>query len=135
LALSESKRNPLLKSVLQRVAEQTAILPDEGGLPTLVQLARMMSDAENSLVASGCWARVVPVNVDVPRTYTCVHDAAHGCPRRGQYHLERPIATYGSDTTFDQLLTSPSADCSRLPQQHCGVARTSCLCTQIARRP
>jgi hypothetical protein len=46
-----------------------------------------------------------------PYPVVCV--ACRYCPRRGRYHLERLIATCGSDATFEQLLTSLSADCTR----------------------
>lgn len=58
---------------------QAAVLRDERGILTLVHLARTMSDAENWLQAHpGCRARIVPANVDVPRTYTYLHDIDHG---------------------------------------------------------
>jgi hypothetical protein len=46
-----------------------------------------------------------------PYPIVCV--ACRYCSRRGQYHLERLVAAYGRDTTFDQLLSSLSADCTR----------------------
>jgi hypothetical protein len=45
--------------------------------------------------------------------YPIVRVACRYCPRSGQYHLERLIAAYGCDTTFEQLLTTLSADCTR----------------------
>jgi hypothetical protein len=45
--------------------------------------------------------------------YPVMRVACRYCQRRGRYRLERLIAAYGSDTTFEQLLTSLSADCTR----------------------
>jgi hypothetical protein len=45
--------------------------------------------------------------------YPVVRVACRYCDRRGQYRLERLIELYGRDTTFEQLLTALSADCTR----------------------
>ena len=45
--------------------------------------------------------------------YPIVRVACRYCPRLGQYRLERLIAAHGRDTTFEQLLTNLSADCTR----------------------
>jgi hypothetical protein len=39
--------------------------------------------------------------------------ACRYCDRRGQYRIESLIATYGREATFDHVLTSLSADCTR----------------------
>jgi hypothetical protein len=47
--------------------------------------------------------------------YPCpiVRVACRYCPRRGQYRIERLIAGYGRNTTYEELLTSLSSDCTR----------------------
>jgi hypothetical protein len=45
--------------------------------------------------------------------YPVVRVACRYCERRGQYRLERLIETHGRDTTFEQLLITLSADCTR----------------------
>lgn len=45
--------------------------------------------------------------------YPIVRVACRYCTRRGQYRLERLIGIHGGDTTFEQLLASVSADCTR----------------------
>ena len=44
--------------------------------------------------------------------YPIVRVACRYCKRRGRYRLESLVATYGPDTTFEQLLTRLSADCA-----------------------
>jgi len=55
--------------------------------------------------------------------YPVVRLACRYCQRRGQYRLERLIETYGRDITFEQLLTSLSADCTRAADR---TSRPSC---------
>jgi hypothetical protein len=45
--------------------------------------------------------------------YPILRVACRYCPRLGQYRLESLIAAHGGDTTFEQLLTTLSADCTR----------------------
>jgi len=45
--------------------------------------------------------------------YPVVRVACRYCKRRGRYRLESLVATYGPDTTFEELLTRLSADCAR----------------------
>jgi hypothetical protein len=60
-------------------AGQAAVLQDQGGLPTLVHLARTTPDAETWLKAHpDRRSRIVPANATGPRTYTYLQDADHG---------------------------------------------------------
>lgn len=45
--------------------------------------------------------------------YPILRVACRYCKRRGRYHLDRLIETYGRETTLEQLLTRLSADCAR----------------------
>jgi hypothetical protein len=44
--------------------------------------------------------------------YPIVRVACRHCPRRGQYRIERLIAAYGRETTYEELLTDLSSDCT-----------------------
>lgn len=58
---------------------QAAVLQVEGGMPTLVHLARTVADAEAWLKAHpGYRARIVPADAPLPQTYTYLQDADHG---------------------------------------------------------
>ena len=58
---------------------QAAVLQDEGGIPTLIHLARTVTHAESWLEAHpGHRARIVPADTPLPRTYTYLQDANHG---------------------------------------------------------
>jgi hypothetical protein len=58
---------------------QAAVLQVEGGMPTLVHVARTVADAEAWLKAHpGHRARIVPADAPLPRTYTYLQDAGHG---------------------------------------------------------
>ena len=74
---------------------QAAVLQDEGGIPTLIHLARTVTHAESWLEAHpGHRARIVPADTPLPRTYTYLQDADHGwlIVSRADLQLDRPVA-------------------------------------------
>jgi hypothetical protein len=111
LAIAQAHRAFLVSSDLRFAIlakprrTQVAVLRDEGGILTLVHLARTVSDAESWLRTNPGYhrARIIPANVDAPRAYTYLHDADHGWLIVSRTDLDTAGLSAGDFSTWSRV--------------------------------